>query len=57
MGKAKVDKDKCIGCGACEALCPEVFKIKDGKSHVIGEGNCDLDAAVNSCPVQAISYK
>ena len=25
----KVNKDLCIGCGACQAVCPEVFEIDD----------------------------
>ena len=25
----KVDKEKCIGCGACQAICEEVFEITD----------------------------
>ena len=25
----KIDKDKCIGCGACEAVCPKSFKMND----------------------------
>ena len=54
----KVDQDKCIGCGACVAICPEVFELgEDGKSHVKNpEGKCDdLQSAVDSCPVDAIS--
>ena len=27
--KFKVDKDSCIGCGACQAICEEVFEITD----------------------------
>lgn len=59
MTKVKVDKDLCIGCGTCEALCPTVFKIEDGKSHVIAEecGDCDCQGAVDSCPVVAISIE
>lgn len=26
---AAVDKDKCIGCGACPEFCPEVFRMED----------------------------
>ena len=34
--KPHVDEDLCIGCAACEDLCPEVFRIEDdGLSHVI----------------------
>ena len=25
-----VNKDTCIGCGACAATCPDVFEMKDG---------------------------
>ena len=27
--KFKVDKDACIGCGACQAICEDVFEITD----------------------------
>ena len=27
--KFKVNKDLCIGCGACQAICDEVFRIDD----------------------------
>ena len=27
--KVKVNKDLCIGCGACQALVPDVFEIGD----------------------------
>ena len=27
----KVNKDLCIGCGACQAVCPEVFEIEDDR--------------------------
>jgi ferredoxin len=30
--KVRVDRNKCIGCGACTALVPEVFKMEDGLS-------------------------
>ncbi len=51
----KIDKEKCIGCGSCEAICPEAFEMKEGKAHSkgSGKGKCVKDAA-DSCPVQAI---
>jgi len=51
-----VDKEKCIGCGACVALCAEVFEMKDGKSHVKkNDDSTCAENAKNACPVQAIS--
>ena len=32
--KAIVDQDTCIGCGLCEGICPEVFKMEDDKAIV-----------------------
>ncbi len=59
MSKARVDEDICIGCGTCESLCPEVFRVEDGKSHVITDdcGDCDCQNVIDSCPVSAISME
>lgn len=54
----KVDKEKCIGCGACVAVCPEVFELRNGKSFVKnpkGCNKCDCKAAADACPVRAIT--
>jgi ferredoxin len=62
MAKIKIDKNKCIGCGACVALCPAIFELKNGKAEASkkevkgDEEKCARDAAGN-CPVQAISVK
>ncbi|MCC7552098.1 ferredoxin [Candidatus Micrarchaeota archaeon] len=54
-----VDKEKCIGCGACVAVCSEVFELtSEGKakvkdSYAGGNEEC-IDQAVSICPVQAI---
>ena len=40
--KVVVNRDNCIGCGACEALYPDVFQIDDeGLSTVISNENLD----------------
>ena len=60
--KAFVDQDICIGCGACEMICPAVFKLVDGKSTVIqktvaSENAACAKEAADSCPVTAISVQ
>ncbi len=59
--KFKVDKDKCIGCGACQAICEEVFKIKDdgfaeASKEEVKDKKIKEDAieAMKGCPTEAI---
>jgi ferredoxin len=60
MAKLSVDKEKCIGCGACVSLCPKSFEMVDGKAKPIKTDvkkiTCEKEAA-DSCPVGAISIK
>lgn len=55
----KVDKNKCIGCGACAATCPQVFEMgDDGKAQVKSDAKKDAKCtkeAIKNCPVSAIS--
>jgi len=55
----KVDKKKCIKCGACVSTCPEVFEMDDeGKAKVKANAKKDaktLKEAIKNCPVDAIS--
>lgn len=62
MKKFKVNKDICIGCGACAAICPEVFDIDDdGLAKTIKEENLTEEEVENAtdamegCPTSAIS--
>lgn len=54
----KVDKQKCIGCGACVSICPKSFEMKEGKAQSkkaeIDKVTCEKDAE-ESCPVNAIT--
>jgi ferredoxin len=53
--KIKIDKKKCIGCGACATLCPEVFEMKDGKATVKKVTDAkNLTHVVSSCPTSAV---
>jgi len=55
--KVSVDENKCIGCGVCVAVCPDVFELgENGKSHV-KEKETDKECAkeaMQSCPTEAI---
>jgi ferredoxin len=66
MSKIKLEREKCIGCGSCSALCPKYFElIDDGKSHIKEAVKQDIEelevekvecavAASEACPVQCI---
>ena len=69
MAKIIHEREICIGCGSCAALCPKYWEMaEDGKSRLINSkkdektGNfevevtelgCNQDAA-DSCPVNCI---
>lgn len=60
--KAKVNKDQCIGCGACQAIVPDVFEIEDdglacAKGEVTDENKDDVIDASESCPTGAIKIE
>ena len=59
MEKVEVDKDKCIGCGACTAICPDVFEFDDDglAKAVKQEVNDDTIAAAEGCPTEAITVE
>jgi ferredoxin len=61
--KVLIDREACLGCGVCEALCLEVFKLlDDGKSGIVekyrkgnlGEGEVSDDLA--SCVENAKNF-
>ena len=50
-----VDKNKCIGCGTCVAICP-VGAISMGAEHYEIDANActDCGTCAAQCPVEAI---
>jgi len=50
----KIDKAKCIGCGACVSVCPKGFELKDGKAQVKDSKAKCIEDAIEGCPVGAI---
>jgi len=59
--KLEVDQELCIGCGACEETCPQVFDILTGFSRVKldpvpEELQSSALEAEEGCPVGAISH-
>ena len=57
--KLKIDKKKCIGCGACVVCCPDVFEMK-GEKASLKTASTDIPCAkqaADNCPVKAILVK
>jgi len=57
--KIVIDHNVCIGCGTCEGIASDYFKVEDGLAEVTApykEEDADIiDEAISSCPVSAIS--
>lgn len=69
MAKIILEREKCIGCGSCVAVCPKYFELADdGKSHIkdsvkdektskeeleVEKIEC-AESATEACPVQCI---
>ena len=58
MAKVSVDASVCVGCGLCEQLCPEVFKLGSDGIAQVKASECkqhDLSEVAQQCPVNAIN--
>ena len=54
----KVNKDKCLGCGACITMCPtKAIKFKDGKAEIDTDKCIKCGTCKDICPVNAITDK
>ena len=52
----KINKEKCVGCCACQSSCPvNAISYVDGKC-IIDESKCmNCKTCMSMCPMQAIS--
>lgn len=60
--KILIDEEECIGCGTCEEICPEVFKLneKTDKVEVINQEGAPedkIEEAIEACPVECIHWE
>lgn len=61
MSRIEVDRERCVGSGACEALAPDVFEVDDEGLLVVHRPEPDADElgnvqdAVQACPTGALS--
>jgi len=64
MKKIIIDKEKCIGCGACEAFDSNIFELNDEGLATVKKGEFDklsddekenAEDAASSCPTSAIA--
>ena len=61
--KVKVNQEACIGCGACQAICDDVFELNDDglstvkKEEVTEELSEAVNDAKDSCPTGAIEVE
>jgi len=57
--KIKINKEKCIGCGLCPTLAPEIFAMNyDQRKAIVKEQPSEItdnvQSTADSCPVSAI---
>ena len=61
--KARVDADTCVGCAACEEICPGVFEMTDDDKAIVKVDEVPPEheeacrEAAEQCPVDAISLE
>ena len=54
MEKPEVNREKCMGCSGCFAVCPAGAIEFDGKAFIMQEKCRSCYICVNYCPIGAI---
>jgi heterodisulfide reductase subunit A-like polyferredoxin len=54
----QVDEERCVGCGACAAICPfEAVAVRDGRA-VVDQATCmGCGVCVAHCPHEALALE
>ena len=59
--RLSIDREKCIGCGLCAEIAPQVFTLDDeGVSEILdleGDEERQIQEAINECPVECINWE
>jgi len=65
--KVIIDQEKCISCGSCVAVCPDIFDLdenskacfkgSDNPTELETDDSGCIDEAVEICPVQVIKIE
>jgi len=53
----ELDLEACIGCGACETVCPHgVMRMNGKKARIVDRDGCmECGACATNCPTRAVS--
>ena len=57
-----IDEEECVGCGTCEEICAEVFKLNvdiEKAKVILSEGGPEdlIEEAMDACPVECIHWQ
>ncbi len=54
-------EDGCTACGLCEDICPDVFKLEDTATVIVGanfnKNEAQIIEASENCPVEVIKFE